>query len=177
MSATFDLSLADPKGHFTVDGFVNNLDGNDVSKQAAVFTLAEVTSFHLSHMDMHIEGDESHSTGNFTMRYEDLKISLFKFNSDERKKPHGPFAFLADALIVYPGNPMPGKDIRKASTSFVRDTTKGFIGVLWQNMYSGAQKTAVRTKAVLDLAGAEASKEDKPKKVGFLKRLFSKRNK
>src|SRR5579872_6014539 len=32
VTATFDLSLADPKGHFVVDGSVSNLDGEDVSQ-------------------------------------------------------------------------------------------------------------------------------------------------
>jgi hypothetical protein len=172
VAATFYLSLADPKGHFSVDGFVNNLDGADVTEQAAAFTMAEVTSFHLSHMNMHMEGNEAHTMGSFTMCYQDFKVSFFKFKGEARKKPNGPLAFLADALLIYPANPMSGKDLRKTETSFPRDTGIGFIGTIWENMYRGAQKTVVRDQRILDVAGAKAGNEDMPKKNSFFRRLF-----
>jgi hypothetical protein len=176
---TFDLSLSDPKGHFTAKGYVNNLDGDDVSKQAAGFTFAKVTSFHLSHMSLYIEGNESYAKGDFTMLYENLKISLFKFKSDERKSKKGPFSFIAETTLLYPNNPMPGQDVRKTSTDFTRDPNKGFISLIWKSMYSGAQKTAVRNEKLIVLAGGKTDnkKEGKPKKKGFLRTLFGKKKK
>jgi hypothetical protein len=180
VATTFFLSLADPKGHFTLDGYVNNLKGEDISPQAAAFTFAKVTSFDLSHMEGHLEGDESYGKGEFAMRYDNLKLSLFKFDTDERKSKKGPFSFLADALILYPSNPMPGEPIRRAATSMARDPHKGFIANIWQNIYLGAQKTAVRSDKILALSGQltdDKSPEvkEQPKKKGFLKRLFGKK--
>jgi len=173
IAATFDMSLTDPKGHFTVDGYVNNLNGDDVSKQAAAFTFAKVTSFNLTHMTGHIEGDESYARGQFTMLYNDLKISLFKFKSDDRKTKNGPFTFLANALILYPNNPMPGKGPRSASAVLHRDPNHGFIYLIWKDMYMAAQKTAVRDERTIDVAGGHSDrKDDPPKKEGFFKRLF-----
>jgi hypothetical protein len=179
IAATFDLSLSDPRGHFVVNGYINNLDGDDVSKQASAYTFAKVTSFKLTHMDGHIEGDESYAQGSYVMLYHDLKISLFKFKSDKRKSSKGPFSFLADALILYPDNPMPGKEPRKTSTHLARDPNHGFIYLLWQSMYLGAQKTAVRDEGMIKLAGGKTDddsgkKDDKPKKKGFFRRLFGK---
>jgi hypothetical protein len=176
VAATFDLSLSDPKGHFSVAGFIDDLQGDDVSKQASAFTFAKVTSFHLTRMEGHVEGDESYATGNFKMLYENLKISLFKFKSDDRKSKKGPFAFLADATILYPDNPMPGKDTRTASTIIHRDPTGSFIYLIWQNMYLAAQKTAVRDERIIDLAGGKTDRKDNPpQKEGLFKRIFGKK--
>ncbi len=173
--ANFELGLADNSGRFKMEGIVKNLEGNDISQQAQVFTFVKATSFHLSHMDMHIEGDETYAKGNFKVLYENLKISLFKFNSNEREGKHGLFAFAGSALVLYPSNPMPGKDIRTASTSFARDTTLGFISVLWQSMYRAVKKTAVREQSIVTISdGPETGKGEQPKK-GFFKRLFGKK--
>ena len=175
ISVTFKLPLTDSTGRYSVDGYVTNLDGKDVTPQAQVFTIVKVTSFHLDRMNMHIEGDETYGKGEFTVNYKDLKISLFKFDTKMREGKKGLFAFVGSALVLYPSNPMHGKDLRKVATSFARDTTKGFTGTLWQHMFRAAKKTAVREKAIVTLTdGPETQKGDKPKK-GILKRLFGKK--
>ena len=177
VAVTFVLPLTDSTGRYTVDGYVTNLDGDEVTPEAQVFTIVKVTSFHLNRMNMHIAGDETYGKGEFTVLYKDLKISLFKFDTKMREGKKGVLAFLGSALVLYPSNPMPNKDVRNVTTSFARDTTKGFIGGLWQHMFRAAKKTAVRDKGLVTLTdGPETNKGDKPKK-GFFKRLFGKKNK
>jgi len=177
VKATFHLSLSDTMGRFSVDGYVNNLNGNDISKQAAAFTFAKVTSFHLRHMECHVEGDQSYAQGNYTMLYNDLKISLLKFKSDEREKKKGPFSFLADAAILYPDNPMKGEAPRTTSTQLRRNPNNGFLFLIWQNIYLGAQKTAVRSDKMIALAGGttDTKGKDEPKKRNIFQRLFGKK--
>ncbi len=175
VSVDFVLPLTDNTGRYTVDGYVTNLNGEDVTPQAQVFTIVKVTSFHLNRMNMHIEGNETYGKGEFTVLYDDLKISLFKFDTKMREGKKGLFAFVGSALLLYPNNPMPGKEVRKVSTSFARDTTKGFVGTLWQHIFRAAKKTALKEKAIVTLTdGPETQKGEKPKK-GFLKRLFGKK--
>jgi len=175
VNVTFTFNLTDTTGRYKIDGKVRNLDGKDVSDQAAVFTLVKVTSFHLNEMDMHITGDETYGKGEFTVQYQDLKISLFKFDTKFREGKKGAFKFLGSALLLYPSNPMPGKDVRRVTTSFARDTTKGFFNLIWQHMYRAAKKTAVREEEIITLTdGPETEKGEQPKK-GFLKRIFGKK--
>ena len=175
VTANFNLALNNKKGAFIMDGTIGELSGDDVSQQAQAFTVVKVTSFHLSKMNMHIEGDETYASGKFTVFYEGLKISLFKFDSKQREGQHGPFAFLGSTLLLYPSNPMPGREVRSVTTSFARDTTKGFAGTIWQNIYRGVKKTAVRERGIITLTdGPETSKGGQPKK-GILKRVFGKK--
>jgi hypothetical protein len=175
VTADFVLALDNKKGAFTMDGTIGELTGDEVTEQAQAFTIVKVTSFHLSKMDMHISGDETYSSGKFTVFYDGLKISLFKFDSKMREGKQGPFAFVGSTLLLYPDNPMPGKEVRSVTTSFARDTTKGFAGELWQNIYRGIKKTAVRERGIITLTdGPETKKGEVPKK-GFFKRVFGKK--
>ena len=175
LAATFDFRLTDTTGHFTMNGTLENLDGDDVIKQVQAFTFVEVTSFHLSRIDMQVEGDEHYGKGNFTMLYNDLKISLFKFKSKMRKGRHGPFSFLGSALVLYPSNPMPRGNVRTCTTFFDREPDKGFISLLWRNIYRGAKKTAVRHDALINLTdGKEDEPGQPPHRKSFLNRLFHK---
>lgn len=174
VDATFNLGLADKTGKFTLDGSLKNLDGDEVLEQTRAFTIVEVTSFHLSEMDFHERGDESVVKGDYTVMYDGLKISLLKFKSDHRKGKKGPFSFLGSTLLLYPSNPMPGEEPRKVSVSFAREQDKGFINMIWKNMYYAAKKTAMRNDNLLKLTdGKETDKGEQPKK-GFFKRLFGK---
>jgi len=176
VSSTFDFYLGDTSGRFKMDGILENLDGEDVMKQAQALTIVEVTSFHLDKMDMHIEGDGSYAKGNFTVLYKDLKISLLKFKSNFRKGKHGPFSFLGSALILYPSNPMPGSEPRQVTTSFARDPQKGFIGSLWENIYRAAKKSAVRNENLVNITDGKESSKGEERKKGFFQRLFGKKH-
>ncbi len=55
VKAIFNFSLADHKGAFTMDGYIDNLNGDDVTQQASQFTMAKLTSFQLSHMEGRIK--------------------------------------------------------------------------------------------------------------------------
>lgn len=175
LDATFHLDLTDNSGRFKMQGNVQDLDGDDVLKQAQAFTFVGVTSFHLNRLDMDIDGDETYAKGRFTCRYKDLKLSLFKFKSKHRKGSKGPFSFLGSTLILYPSNPMPGKEVREVTTTFARDTSKGFINGIWKNIYYGAQKTAVRSQNLLTIAGERETEKGEQPKQPFLKRLFRKK--
>ena len=176
VSATFDMRLSDTTGHFVMDGNMENLDGDDVMKQVQAFTFVEVTSFHMSQLKMHIEGDEHYGKGDFTMLYKDLKISLFKFKSKYRKGKHGPFSFLGSALVLFPSNPMPDHGVRTVTTYFDREPDKGFISLLWRNIYRAARKTAVRDERLIDVTdGKEDKPGEPPHKKSFLKRLFTRK--
>ena len=176
VSCTVHFYLGDTSGRFRMDGVIKDLAGDQVIKQAQAFTLAEVTSFHLSKMDMHLEGDETYARGNFTILYEDLKISLLKFKSKMRTGKNGPLSFLGSALILYPSNPLKDNPARTVSTSFARDPKKGFVNAIWKNVYRAAQKTAVRNEALINATNEkESEKGEAPRKKGFLGRLFGKK--
>lgn len=176
MAATFNLLLSDTLGFFTVDGYIKNLNANQITEQAKALALAEVSSFHLSRMDMHVEGNQNYGKGDFTMLYEDLNITLQKLDSARHMKKRGFLSFLANNAILYPANPMPGKDVRKVSTAMKRDPYKSFFSLIWKNIYQGAQETALRNQKIVNLLKGNNSKNNIGAK-GIIGRLFKKKHK
>jgi hypothetical protein len=177
MAATFNLLLSDTLGYFTVDGYIKDLNANQITEQAKALALAEVTSMHVSRMDMHVEGNQNYGKGNFTMLYDDLNVTLQKLDSAQHMKKRGFLSFLANTAILYPANPMPGKDIRRVSTSMERDPYKSFFSLIWKNIYQGAQETALRNPNIVNLLKGNNSKNNTGKKKGLLGKIFNKKNK
>jgi hypothetical protein len=172
VTARFGLWLGDTSGSYTMNGNIANLDGKDVIKQVQAFTIIAVTSFHMDNMEIHIQGNGHFITGQFTPRYNGLKISLAKFKSEKRSGSTGLFSFMGN-LVLYPNNPMPGGKVRSAATSLARDPEKGFIGNIWHSIYRGAKKAAVREKAIVTVTdGRENKPGDNKVHKGLLKRIF-----
>ena len=176
LSINVNFTLGNKAGKFSADGYVKDLSSEDVTSRAKTFSTVAITNFHLTRMNFHIVGDEVYSKGNFTILYEGLKLSLLKFEGDKREgTPKGPFALLANGLVLYPDNPMPGEEIRSVATSLVREPDKGFINQLGAHVFLAAKKTVLRNEQIINLAeGRDAQKKEKPHK-GFFKRLFNKK--
>jgi len=174
ITATFKLLLPDTNGHFSMDGNLKNLDAEQITNTTKALALAEISSFHISKMDMHVEGNQYEGSGRFTILYKDLKVVLQKVDSsgDKRKLNDKPLvSFLANNLVIYSDNPMQGDSVRSVNTYLKRDPQKSFFSLIWKNIYQGLEKTVVKNKKIEELA------KKKGKKEGFFKRLFGKKNK
>jgi len=120
---------------------------------------------------MHIEGDERHAKGKFTMKYTDLKMSLLKMEDGKLADQKKTLSFLANNLLLYPSNPMPNGDIRTAECYLGRDPLRGFFALIWKDIFLGVKQTTIRTNP------ANAIKSLQNSKTPFIKRLFAKRKK
>ncbi len=169
MGATFNLLLSDTTGGFSIDAYLKNLSADQITNQAKALALAEVTSFNLKRMDMHIEGNQTYAKGHFTLLYDNLKIQLQKLDSDRNLSRRPFLSFLANKVLLYPSNPMPNQDVRSVDTYVPRDKLKSFFNQIWKNMYQAAQKTALRNEKIVDMLKKNGGKK---KKHGGLKALI-----
>ncbi|MGN6569117.1 MAG: hypothetical protein ACTHJ0_14245 [Flavipsychrobacter sp.] len=174
INATFKLLLPDTNGYFTMDGHLNSLDAAQITNTTKALALAEVQSFHVSNMSMHVEGNQYEGKGHFTIPYSNLKIVLQRVDSSgaKRKLNDKPIvSFLANTIVFYSDNPAPGQELRSVDTYLKRDPQKSFFSLIWKNIYQGLEKTAVKNKTI------EEAAQKKGKKKGLLKILFGKKNK
>jgi hypothetical protein len=183
MTATFNLLLTDKAGFFTVDGTLKDLDADEVNAQAKALAMAEIKSFHLSRMDMHVQGNEKAGSGSFTLLYTDLDVDLKKKDEDTKQlKSKKLLSFMANTLLIYPSNPMPEKEMRKVNTSIPRDPHKSFFSLIWKNIFQGAQRTALRNPGLIESIKdvVKPNKDGKDKggeKKGILHKIFDKKDK
>jgi len=147
----FDLVLPDKFGYFTMDGSMKNLDAKQIAAPSLALAMADIKSFHLQEMKMHVEGNQNYSKGSFSFQYTNLSMELEKMNKDSKISAMPTLSWMTNKLFVFPDNPMPGKDVRTETTYLERDKQKSFFILIWKNIYIGAQESAVRNKHLLEV--------------------------
>ena len=177
MMAIFDFPLPGTNGRFSVKGQLQDLDASQISDAAKALALAEIKSLKLHRMDFNISGNDSVSDGQFTIRYNDLKIKLQKVDTaTQRMHGRGFLSFIANELLLYNDNPMDGEDLRTATTHVARDPNKSFFNLIWRNIFNAGVQTALRNDGAIDLVKKRQANKGK-EKVHFFRKLFPKRNK
>jgi len=176
ISATFTFSLSDPAASFSVDGQVQDIDASQINAPAKALALTEIPSVHIGKTMLHIDGDETHAQATVTMPYNDLKVVPQEVGEDKQLNKKHITSFLANTLLIYSDNPMPGKPIRTESSYVPRDLHKSFFNLIWKSLFNSIQKTAIRSD---NMARKLEEKEKHPgqKKKGFLSRIFGKKDK
>lgn len=150
--ATFNFSLEDTTGKFTLDGEIKNIIAHQISQQSQVFTMIAINTMNAKKVSFSIEGDANYAKSDFTMLYKNLSIKILQDETDEYgdKKQSGLLSFLANNLILYSANPMPGEKVRHINTYIKRDSLKSYFNLVWKNIHQGVQETTIRNMSVIE---------------------------
>lgn len=152
INAEFEFTLNDEKGKYAVDVEISGLQGHQINKQTKAFTMITVKSLNLRQLTMKLHGDETYSKGDFKMLYNNLSIKVLKEDSDNKKQKRkkGFITFIANNLILYSNNPMPGSSERTVNTYVKRAENKSFFNQIWRNIHQGVQETTIRDIDVIE---------------------------
>lgn len=175
LAAIIDFRLWEPRGAFDLKGRIQNLDAGQLSDAASAFALADISSLHVSDASMQIAGNADSTFGKFRIRYNDLKLKINRWNAiDSDVHSRYLLSFLANKLLLYKDNPMPGNSIREVETSVPRGAIPSFFPVLWKNVFQACIATAVRDEGALDIVKRKAANKGRVKQK-FFRGLFPKR--
>jgi hypothetical protein len=170
ISATFNFSLTDPAGAFTVEGELKDLDAAQINPVAKALALTEIKSVQLSKLDLHVSGNEDHGTGTVTMRYHNLKVAPQSVDDPKQLSDKPLLSFLTNNLVIYTDNPMEGEPVRTESDYVKRDIHKSYFNLVWKCIFNPVQKTAVRSDNIEQTLEDKQNKKNATK--GFFRRLF-----
>lgn len=183
IAATFNFLLTSKNGAFSVSSYLKDVNAEQINKTAQALALAEIKSLHISRMDVSITGNERYAKAHLKLLYEDMKIKLQKMNKDSTEsKRMGFLSFLANNILLYPANPMPGNDVRIANTYIARDKYKSFFNLIWKNIFEGTIKTAARNDDIIELlqkkdtAKQEAADSEDDDPQGLFESIFNKKD-
>jgi len=134
----FDLNARD--GRFSVSGNLGNMKADVLNEITLPMAMMRIDAGYLDNADFNFTGDDYATSGNFVMKYRDLKVSLLKKNktSGEIKKRHV-MSFLANSILK-DANPLNG-ELRNIKLEHSREPFKSFINLVWKTIYSGIQQT------------------------------------
>jgi hypothetical protein len=175
LSAVVDFYTNQEKGAFDLKGRIQNLDASQLRDAVQAFALADISSLHISDASMHISGNADSSRGKFGIRYNDLKLKISRWNAIDSDVHSRYFlSFLANKLLLYEDNPMPGMELREAETNVPRGEIPSFFPILWRNIFQACLETSIRDEGAYDIVKRRAANKGKAKKR-FFRGLFPKR--
>ena len=173
----FDFSLKSQKGAFSINTVFKDLEASQLRETINALALADIKSLKVPYARISIAGNEDSTWGKFAIRYNNLNVKLKKWDELDSELHARVFvSLLANKLLLYPDNPMPGGILRKATSSVPRGTTRSFFKMIWKNIYQACAETAIRDEGALDMVKRQSAQKGKPRKR-FFKDLFPKRKK
>lgn len=149
IDALFRFMLNSRNGSFSVDGGLSRMDGKQLNTITRPLALAEVRELDLDKVSFHIDGNQAGAKADMTMLYKNLKVNLLEVEDDGLDKKDF-MSFLANHLLTYHANPMPGKEVRKVHVTARRDDKKSFFNLIWKTIFTGVLQTAGRGPVKID---------------------------
>lgn len=175
LSAIAEFYTQKQKGAFDLKGRIQNLEAKQLRDAASSFALADISSLHIPDASMQISGNADSTYGKFRIEYSDLKLKINRWNAiDSDVHSRYLLSFLANKLLLYKDNPMPGSPMREVETSVPRGNIPSFFPMIWKNIFQACVKTAVRDEGALDIVRRKVANKGKVKQK-FFKGLFPKR--
>ena len=160
IEAKLTFALDKPDGSFDLNLNIGDLKASQITDQTTALTMIAVRSLSMKSLSMRLSGNERVASSDFTMQYSNLGIKILKKADDKKKEKRkkGFITFIANNLILFSANPMPGKEVRHVKTYIKRDENKSFFNLIWRNIHAGVQETTVRDKKVIDWMRREDAK-------------------
>lgn len=175
LGAVVRFSLKSRKGAFSIMGKLRGLDANGIRTAVSAMALADVKSLQIPDAMVRMAGNEDSLWGDGAIQYNRLKVKLQKW-SEKDSDIHSRvlLSFLANKLLLYNANPMPGEQVRRAQIGLARGNIRSFFQMMWKGTLQACVQTAIREEGAYDIAQRRKAAKGKPKQK-FFKGLFPKR--
>lgn len=177
IAAVVRFPLNSAKGSFSLSARLRGLDAGGISKAVQAMAIADVKSLTVPKAAVNMAGNEDSVWGAATIQYSKLKVKLKRFNDvDSDVHSRVLLSFLANKILLYEANPMPGQAVRAGRIGIARGATRSFFQMVWKGIFQAGIQTAIREEGAYDIAQRRKAAKGKPKRK-FFKGLFPKRRK
>lgn len=175
VAALIRFNLRSTKGAFSLAGRLRGLDASGIREAVNAMAIADVKSLNVPDAVVHMAGNEDSVWGRATIQYNRLKVKLQKWNDvDSDVHSRVLLSFLANKILLYEANPMPGEQVRSGTIGLARGTTRSFFQMVWKGIFQAGVQTAIREEGAYDIAQRRKAGKGKPKQK-FFKGLFPRR--
>ncbi|MBW6533625.1 MAG: hypothetical protein K0B11_01320 [Mariniphaga sp.] len=138
LKANFSFDLASPDYAHRASGFLQPMQLKPLNSIISKSAPLAIEEGHLNRLDFDISFTQNKANGNLYFAYDNLKIAVLDYSSDEIQKAK--FAsFLANKMVVNSKNPK-GNELVPVKISYVRDEERSILNYWWKSIYSGAKE-------------------------------------
>lgn len=141
--AYFMLDLANSKqGGFSADLKMEGFDGSLINSFTVPLGLFKIEDGKVERVKANVQGGQHKAKGKVLLLYNDLKLSLYEKEQDEKGlDKRGLIGLIANNFVIKDENPKKNEDPREASTEFQRDPYGGFLNLVWKTSLTGILET------------------------------------
>lgn len=136
----FKFDLNSPKGSFSYEGALTNLDGRTLNRITKPLGMVQVNRGEIKKLAFAIQADETLAKGKLDFTYHDLSVALLKKEEGkDRLVRQGLISFLANNLIIYADNPNHEGKFTSAIIQYKRKTEGSFFNYIWRSLFQGVK--------------------------------------
>lgn len=140
LNGNFKFILNSNDGSFVANGHVGDFDALKLNRVSVPMALIKINTGHISGIDFHFNGTNTQAKGNFTMKYEDLKVDVLKRDKKTNAiKKRGVLSLAANALVQ--NNNPDSKGLRTVNPQYDRNIYKSFFNLVWKTVFTGMKET------------------------------------
>jgi hypothetical protein len=155
LNVAFTFNLTDAAYSYSYKGHLGAMDIQAANPAVMPLAMIKIDSGKLKALDFNIHSTQKTSTGNVTLLYNELKISLLGKGNDEGYRKKMLLSLFANGFVLKSNNPdKAGMLPRSANVVFVRPANYPFFQTVWNTLLSGIKKCAT--------GKAEPKQSDKP---------------
>jgi len=140
ISGNFKFLLNSNQGEFITSGHTAAFEASKLNKISIPMALIKINSGKINSIEFNFKGNDTSATGNFVMKYEDLKVDVLKRDKNTKGMKKRGFASLAANLAVKNSNPA-SSGLRKATPQYQRNIYKSFFNLVWKAIFTGMKET------------------------------------
>jgi len=135
-SIDWKFDVQNTKEEFTVTGNVSDFKAGATNQFLNSFVKTSLSG-EIDQVYFSIAGDDIRSSGDFKMKYNDLKIAILK---DDRSEKHQIKSFIGN-LLLDDGTYADAEGYRHGQISVIRNQRRPFFNYLWLNVKDGIENT------------------------------------
>ena len=140
LKGNFKFKLDSDHGGFTATGHAGAFDAESLNKVSMPMGLIKIKSGKINSLDFNLKGNDTKASGDFVMKYNDLKVDVLKIDKDTKKMKKRGLLSLAANMVVKDSNPESG-DLRTETPEYDRDIFKSFFNLVWKTVFAGMKQT------------------------------------
>jgi hypothetical protein len=140
VKGAFKFFLNSSAGNFTATGHISAFDALLLNKVSVPMALMRLNTGTINSIDFNFTGNDTIAKGDFTMKYNNLKVDVLKRDKDSKEIKKKGLTSLVANIIVKNNNPDNG-NLRKETPHFNRDVQKSFFNLVWKTIFTGMKKT------------------------------------
>lgn len=133
-----NLPIGNHAEYFTFHGHADAFPASNLNPLIKPLVSIEATGGTVNSVDFYAMAMNDTTAGRIEFKYSGLQVAVLKKKENEEGlvKENKFFSFAAKTAM-HKNNPNPGKEIRIARMTFVRDPNKGFFNYIWKTLQHG----------------------------------------